>query len=74
MLYFKQVNACAFYDHGINRTRQAHTHYSSCGIELTADTHLFRLTYPILFGIRTGYQPQPRRPFAEFLFSVGLSI
>ena len=74
VLYFKQVNACAFYDHGINRTRQARTHYSSCGIELTADTHLFRLTYPILFGIRTGYQTQTSRPFAEFLFSVGLSI
>lgn len=74
VLYFKQINACLFYDHGINRTRKSRTHYSSHGIELTADTHLFRLTYPIHFGIRTGYQTQTRRPFAEFLFSIGLSI
>lgn len=74
LLYFKRLNAALFYDLGSNRNRFQKSVYSSCGIELTTDTHLFRLTYPIQFGIRTGYETQHKKIFTDLLFSIGLSI
>lgn len=74
LLYFKQIDGCLFFDLGSSLHRQDKYLYSSYGIELTTDTHLFRLTYPIHMGVRAGYQTQTRKMFGEMIFSIGLSI
>lgn len=74
LAYFKSLYACLFYDYGFCKNLTGTQHCSSYGIELTTDSHFLRLTYPIHMGIRTGYQTQSKKPFAEFLFSIGLSI
>lgn len=73
-LYFKKVTGTLFYDFGTSRNKQQTIHYSSYGIELTTDTHLFRLTYPIHMGFRTGYETQTKKMFADLIFSIGISI
>jgi len=74
VLYFKNLAGGLFYDLGTSRHKAKTYTYSSYGIELTADTHFFQLTYPIHLGIRTGYETQHRKIFTEFIFSIGLSI
>ena len=74
LLYFKSVDGCLFYDYGTSRDRTRTHHYASYGVELTTDTHFFRLTYPIHLGIRTGYETKKKSMFADFIFSIGLSI
>lgn len=74
LLYFKGVDGCLFYDLGSTRNKIKETTYHSYGIELTTDTHFFRLTYPFHIGFRTGYQTQTKKMFADLIFSVGLSI
>lgn len=74
LLYFKGVEGCLFYDFGSSKHKAGIYHYSSYGIELTTDTHFFRLTYPIHMGIRTGYETQKKKMFADLIFSIGLSI
>ena len=74
LLYLKTINAAVFYDWGSSRNKFGKATYSSYGIELTTDTHFFRLTYPIRLGIRTGYETQHKKMFADLIFSIGLSI
>lgn len=74
VLYFKSVEAGLFYDLGTSRNTLRKTTYSSYGLELTTDTHFFRLTYPIHMGFRAGYETQHKRMFANLIFSIGLSI
>lgn len=74
LVYFKRINGALFFDAGrVHNLLWKKTFYSS-GIELTTDTHFFNLTYPIHFGIRTGYETQHKKFFADFIFSIGLSI
>ena len=74
VLYFKSLEGCFFYDLGTSRHKMGTNCYSSYGLELTTDTHLFRLTYPIHLGFRTGYETQHRKLFADLILSIGLSI
>ena len=74
ILYFKNINGCVFYDFGTSKSLTGTERHSSYGLELTTDTHFFRLTYPIHLGVRAGYQTQSESLFAEFIFSIGLSI
>lgn len=74
LLYFKSIDAGLFYDFGSSRNLFRQTTYSSYGMELTTDTHFFRLTYPIHIGFRTGYETQSHQPFFDLIFSIGLSI
>lgn len=74
VLYFKNLAGSLFYDLGSSRHTTDTFRYSSYGIELTTDTHFFRLTYPIHLGFRTGYETQTRKMFADLIFSIGLSI
>lgn len=74
LLYFKSIAAGIFYDLGTTKNKIKQSTYSSYGIELTSDTHFFRLTYPIHLGIRTGYENQNKKIFTELLFSIGISI
>lgn len=74
LLYVKRVNGGVFYDFGISKSSLNQRNYSSYGVECTADTHVFRLTYPIRIGFRTGYETQTKSMFTDFLFSVGISL
>lgn len=74
LLYMKSIYAGVFYDLGISRnTLRRHT-FSSYGVEFTTDSHLFRLTYPIRLGFRTGYETQSKKMFTDLIFSIGISI
>ena len=74
LAYFKRIAAAVFYDFGTSKSLLQTSAYSSYGLELTTDTHFFNLTYPIHLGIRTGYETQTKKMFADFIFSIGLSI
>lgn len=74
ILYVKGVEGAAFFDMGTARTTFGKKTFYSSGIELSADTHVFRLTYPIHIGFRTGYETQYHKMFANLIFSIGLSI
>lgn len=74
VLYIKGVDGGLFYDLGKSKNRLQEHIFQSYGVELTADTHVFRLTYPIHVGIRTGYETQHKKMFANLIFSIGLSI
>lgn len=74
LIYFKNVCCNLFYDYGTSRDKIQTLHYNSYGMEMTADTHVFRLTYPIHLGFRTGYETKKKSMFADFIFSIGLSI
>lgn len=74
LLYLKTLHGSLFYDFGTSRTLHGTRQYTSYGIELTTDSHFLNLTYPIHWGIRTGYETQHKRLFADFIFSIGISI
>lgn len=74
ILYIKGIEGAAFFDVGSQRTITGKKTFYSTGIELSADTHFFRLTYPIHIGFRTGYETQNKSMFANLIFSIGLSI
>ena len=74
VLQTKDVNGAVFYDFGTDRYPGETRFHSSYGLELTTDTHFFRLTYPVHLGIRAGYQTQTEKVFTELIFSIGLSI
>lgn len=74
LIYFKRLDAGLFYDFGTSKNKQKSWNYSSYGVELTTDTHFFRLTYPIHMGVRVGYENQTKRMFADMIFSIGISI
>lgn len=74
VLYLKSLTGGIFYDFGTSRNRLGKTNYSSYGVEFMADTHFFRLTYPIRLGFRTGYETQQKSMFTDLIFSIGISI
>ena len=74
LMYFKNINGAVFYDFGTDRYPGETRFHTSYGLELTTDTHFFRLTYPVHLGIRAGYQTQTEKVFTELIFSIGLSI
>jgi hypothetical protein len=73
-LYIKDLNASLFYDTGSSRSQFGTDHFSSYGVEVSCRSHVFQLTFPIHWGVRTGYETQTKNFFTEFLFSIGLSI
>lgn len=74
VLYIKGVEGAVFFDMGSARSLLGQKDYYSTGLELSADTHFFRLTYPVHLGFRTGYETQHKKMFASLIFSIGLSI
>lgn len=74
VLYIKGVEGAVFFDVGSVRSLLGQKDYYSTGFELSADTHFFRLTYPVHLGFRTGYETQHKKMFANLIFSIGLSI
>lgn len=74
ILYIKSVDGGVFYDRGKSKNLWQEQMFQSYGLELTANTHIFRLTYPIHIGFRTGYETQHKKMFTDLIFSIGLSI
>lgn len=74
LLYIKGVDGGLFFDMGKEKFLERERTFHSYGVELTADTHILRLTFPIHIGVRTGYESQHKRMFANLIFSIGLSI
>ncbi|MDR2414999.1 MAG: hypothetical protein LBD64_08460 [Odoribacteraceae bacterium] len=48
--------------------------YRSYGVEVSSDTRLLDLTFPVTAGFRAGYETRSRSLFFNLLLSVGLSI
>lgn len=74
LLYFKGVYGGAFFDMGKQKGIGSERTFQSYGMELTTDTHILRLTFPVHMGVRAGYETQHKRMFANIIFSIGLSI
>ena len=74
LLYVKRVYGGVFYDLAKEKNRWHNGWYQSYGAELVTDTHILRIPFPIEIGIRTGYETQHKKMFADLLFSVGLNI
>lgn len=75
IFYIKGIDGGVFFDYGNEKNLWTESrNLYSYGMELTADTHLFRLPFPINVGVRTGYETLHRKMFADLLLSIGLSI
>jgi len=74
LAYIKRIKANLFYDQAFYRYNGNDFSRGSVGTELTSDLHLLRFLLPIDTGIRVGYRLDDNRWFADFLFSVTLSI
>lgn len=74
VVYLKRIQGALFYDWGMEHQLHNKNSYFSSGIELTGDTHFFRLPYPVQIGLRTGYESAHRKLFVDLLFSIGFSL
>jgi len=74
LAYIKRIKANLFYDQAFYRYNGNDFSRGSVGTELTSDLHLLRFLLRIDTGIRVGYRLDDNRWFADFLFSVTLSI
>jgi hypothetical protein len=57
-LYIKRFNAAVFYDFARSKDQQLPNFFSSTGLELTMDFHLFGNVIPINVGLRSAYIPE----------------
>ncbi len=80
-IYFKRLKINAFYDFSqeegdilLNKSKKHFiNNFFSSGLELTSNCHLFHLSSPINMGIRTGYENQHKKIFADFIFRISLN-
>ena len=55
------------------RPRYADRNYTTFGIELIADLHLLRISFPLSLGGRAGYNPATGDPFFEWIYSIEIN-
>ncbi len=88
LLYIKRIRADIFYDHAsgtdnyylnvlvngdyTNEFHAGNETFSSFGLELMSDFHLFRIPFTISGGIRTAWKDISQKPFVGFLFNMDL--
>ena len=88
LLYIKRIRASLFYDYaqGTGNTYYENTTeglkasvyhnyseiFSSSGIELMADLHLFRIPYMISCGVQSAWQRGDNIPVFKFLLNIDL--
>jgi hypothetical protein len=82
LIYLKRFRGDFFVDYAFNTYRtvnEAQTayiwpidHNFSFGIELTADYHLLRTTFPLNTGVRVGYTPTEGDLFVEMIVGIDL--
>jgi hypothetical protein len=81
LLYIKRFRANLFTDQAWNTywiynksvKSQKKIDYSSYGLDLMADFHLFRIFFPITGGLRNIYLPKEKTFLTQLIFSVDLS-
>ncbi|MBK9292617.1 MAG: hypothetical protein IPM52_13475 [Bacteroidetes bacterium] len=66
LIYTKRLRTNLFYDFLQSPDRQ----FSSSGIELWADVHLFRLQAPVSMGFRMSFLMPEGRAVSEFIFGI----
>ena len=75
-VYFKRVIGNLFYDYGVGKTLST-AYYRSTGMEMKIETYFFKITTPVLLGIRYSYCFDINRsninssPW-EFFISIGI--
>ncbi len=74
LVYMKRFTAEPFFDTGWEKNRYWNKTYHSYGVEISADTHFFRLPFPVNIGFRTGYETKSNSMFVDMLFSVAFTI
>jgi hypothetical protein len=83
LLYIKRLKANLFFDLSYgkniqkirNGLREPYTgRFSSTGIEIFMDLHLFRIIFPLQAGFRYSYLPMERSHDVELLFSVNTNV
>jgi hypothetical protein len=87
-LYIKRIRADLFYDYAsgagnyyfdvvvngesTNVFKQGSERFSSFGVELMADFHVFRIPYMVSGGLQTAWKNLNERPYFGFLFNMDL--
>ena len=88
LLYLKRIRGGVFYDYAegkgnyyLDRMASGNTSdyyhnykeaFSSFGVELLADFHLFRIPYMISAGIQSAWKDMNEKPVIEILFNIDL--
>jgi hypothetical protein len=73
LLYCKRLKATLFGDWGLGQDRSARQTYTTVGVELTTDFHLFSLPLELTTGVRSAYRLRERRAVFEPVFlGIGL--
>jgi hypothetical protein len=71
LIYLKRLRSNLFYDEGsIESFKEQTSTISSYGMELIADVHLLRITYPFAIGTRLTHLPSLSATTFELLFNV----
>lgn len=70
LVYLKRTRLNLFYDFATGSARSNETQYSTAGLEVFADTHLFRFIAPITLGYRMMWLTAENTFRSEFLFSI----
>ena len=68
-LYIKRFSAAAFYDFARSKDQTLPRFFSSIGLELTMDFHLFSNVLPFNAGLRSAYIPETGKKVFQFLFN-----
>ncbi|HEX2936165.1 MAG TPA: hypothetical protein VHO72_12505 [Bacteroidales bacterium] len=76
-LYVKRIRSNLFADYGKARYQiksgKINSNLVSTGIDLTTDSHFFRVFFPVNIGIRTIYFPKERDFASYLLFSINFN-
>jgi len=73
IFYLQRVKLGLFYDQSWNRQQGQQDIYSSTGLELTGDMHIFRFLAPIELGLRCSYLIERQDVRYDLLFSVNFN-
>jgi hypothetical protein len=67
IFYFKRLRGSVFLDYLSGQIDEKKESFTSCGLELTTDFHLFNLIVPLEIGIRLAYRLEDRTVRAELV-------
>ncbi len=81
--YIKRVRTVLFGDYSFaydrpepdgNQIQYTSDSYTSIGLDIISDLHLFRFFFPFSLGIRISYVPDNSNVYADFLLSIDTSV
>ena len=70
LAYIKRIKLDCFFDFAQGQRKGLNENFESTGIELTADTHFLRYSYPVDWGVRATYIPNTNLIYSELLFQI----